>query len=139
MGLILDTSVLISAERKKFDLEGLVLSLSDESFFMSAITLSELWHGCHRGTGLALHERLKHVKYLEAMIPVLEFGTKEALIHAKIWAALEKIGQGIGLHDLIIGATALAHDHTLATLNEKEFKRIPNLRLSPYVRQFLLK
>ena len=138
MGLILDTSVLIAAERKKFDLEGFVRNLSDESFFMASITLSELWHGCHRGTGLALQERLRHVELLETKIPVLEFGTKEALVHAKIWAALEKIGQGIGLHDLIIGASALANDYGLVTLNEKEFKRIPNLRLTS-VKPFLVK
>ena len=83
MGLILDSSVLIAAERKKFDLEGFLLSLSGESFFTSSITLSELWHGCHRGKGSALQERLTHVQHLESTIPVLDFTTKEALIHAK--------------------------------------------------------
>jgi tRNA(fMet)-specific endonuclease VapC len=139
MGLILDTSVLISAERKKLDLKEYSQSLANESFYICSITLSELWHGCHRASGAALQNRLKSVREIEDTIPVLEFGSEEARVHAQIWAALEKIGQSIGLHDLIIGATALARDCSLATLNEKEFKRIPDLRMSSSVRKFLLK
>jgi tRNA(fMet)-specific endonuclease VapC len=138
MGVVLDTSILIAAEREKFDLEALFLSLKNETVFVSAITLSELWHGCHRGKGPMLPERFKHVNYLEAKVPVLGFGTEEALVHAKLWAALEKIGQGIGLHDLIIAATAVAHGHTIATLNELEFKRVPGLRMVA-VKRFILK
>jgi tRNA(fMet)-specific endonuclease VapC len=83
MGLILDTSVLIAAERDKFDLEALFLDLKSEAVFMASITLSELWHGCHRGKGPMVDERLKHVRYLESKLPVLEFGVNEALVHAK--------------------------------------------------------
>jgi len=139
MGLILDTSVLISAERGKLALNDYFKSLSRESFYVSSMTLSELWHGCHRATGTVLKDRLKFVQEIESTIPVLAFAAEQARVHAQIWAALEKMGQGIGLHDLIIGATALAHNCALATLNEKEFKRIPKLRLDPSIRQFLMK
>ena len=105
---------------------------------MSSITLSELWHGCHRATSAALPKRLKFIQEIEATIPVLEFARSEALVHARIWADLEKIGQKIGDHDLIIAATALTRDYAVATLNESEFKRIPNLRLTS-VKRFLLK
>jgi len=138
MGLILDTSVLISAERKKLRLTDFFQSLPNESFHISSITLSELWHGCHRATSTALPKRLKFVQEIETTLPVLEFSRSEALVHAKIWAGLEKIGQKIGDHDLIIAATALTHDHAVATLNENEFKRIPNLRLAS-VKRFLIK
>ena len=138
MGLVLDTSVLIAAERGRLNWAKLVLDLSDESPSMSSITLSELWHGCHRGSGPALQKRLKFVQEIEAIVPVMEFSRSEALVHARIWADLEKIGQKIGDHDLIIAATALTHDYAVATLNENEFKRIPNLRLTS-VKQFLLK
>lgn len=137
MGLVLDTSILIATERKKFALEEFILSMKDQTVFMSSITLSELWHGCHRGKGSQLEERIRHIKSLEAKVPVLGFGTEEARVHAKIWAGLEKIGRGIGLHDLIIAATALAHDHSVATLNESEFKRVSDIRIIP-VREFVL-
>ena len=135
---MLDSSVLIAAERGRLNWERLVHDLSDELPFMSSITLSELWHGCHRGKGTALQKRLKFVQEIEALVPVLEFSRNEALVHARIWADLEKIGQKIGDHDLIIAATALTHDYSVATLNENEFKRIPSLRLTS-VKPFILK
>ena len=49
--------------------------------------------------------------------------------HALIWAELESSGQMIGAHDLWIAATALVHDFTLATRNEREFRRVPGLRV----------
>jgi len=138
MGLILDTSILISAEKRKFDLNGFFQSLPHESFLMCSITLSELWHGCHRASGPALRNRLKSVREMESQLMVLEFGDHEARIHAKIWAGLEKTEQPIGLHDLIIGATSVAHNFGLATLNEKEFRKIPGLHLTGNVRHFML-
>jgi tRNA(fMet)-specific endonuclease VapC len=138
MGLILDTSVLISAERRKLRLNDYFQSLPDESFHISAITLSELWHGCHRGRGPALQQRLRFVHEIEATLPILGFSRNEALIHARIWAELENRGQKIGGHDLIIAATALAHGYAIATLNESEFKRIPKLKLIS-VQPFLIK
>ncbi len=138
MGLVLDSSVLIAYERKKFNLEGLLQSQGEEESFMSSITLSELWHGCHRAKGSALQERLRNVRHLESTIPVLPFTRDEALVHSKIWAELEETGQKIGPHDFIIAATALAHDYSVATLNESEFKRVPGLRLTS-VKRFLVK
>ena len=85
-----------------------------------------------------MQKRLKFVQEVEATLPVLAFARNEALVHAMIWAEMEKIGQKIGAYDLIIAATALVHGYAVATLNENEFKRIPNLRLTP-VKQFLLK
>ncbi len=34
-----------------------------------------------------------------------------------------------GVHDLLIGATALAHGHRLATLNWREFSQVPGLNV----------
>jgi tRNA(fMet)-specific endonuclease VapC len=138
MGLILDSSVLIAAERHKLDWDAFVQAFRDESLFISAITLSELWHGCHRGKGARLPQRIAFVREIEAIAPVLPFAIEEALVHAKIWAHLEEAGQKIGSHDFIIAATALVHDCSVATLNEDEFKRIPNLRLA-VVKPFLVK
>ena len=90
MGLVIDSSVLISAERGTIDWKNLVTHLSAESPFISAITLSELWHGCHRGQGPKLKKRLKFIGEIEALLPVLPFAAAEARIHAKIWADLEK-------------------------------------------------
>ena len=44
---------------------------------------------------------------------------------------MEADGNRIGYHDLIIAATALCHNYSLATLNESEFNRVTGLRLTP--------
>ncbi len=135
MGLVLDTSILIAAEREKFDLDSLFSSLPNGgTVFMASITLSELWHGFHRGKDTKLQHRRSFIRHIETRLPVLPFRAEEALVHAEIWADLEKAGQRIGLHDLIIAATAITHHHTVATLNVGEFKRIPDLDLLPIER-----
>ena len=48
MGALIDTSVLIAAERGLLDLEALLNSHAKESIAISAITASELLHGVHR-------------------------------------------------------------------------------------------
>jgi tRNA(fMet)-specific endonuclease VapC len=50
--------------------------------------------------------------------------------HAAAMAAgLERKGQKLDTHDLLIAATALAHDLTLITRNTRHFQCIPSLRL----------
>ena len=46
-------------------------------------------------------------------------------------------GKLIGPHDLLVVATAIANAGVVATLNEKEFARVPGLSVmpvAPYVR-----
>ena len=132
MGVILDTSVLIAGERRRIDLEGFLETVGDEPVGISAITASELLHGCHRAVDLDIQaRRFAFVEALLAAIPILEFGLAEARRHADVWTRLAREGIVVGAHDLIIGTTALARGYALATLNGSDFKRVPGLRLIP--------
>lgn len=131
MGVVLDTSVLVAAERGALRFEALLESLGEESVAMAAVTASELLHGCHRATDPAV--RTRRAAFVDALLdalPVLPFGLPEARRHAELWAGLERTGEPIGPHDLLIAATALAHGHALATMNQREFGRVPGLRLA---------
>ncbi|MEO5580683.1 MAG: PIN domain-containing protein [Gemmatimonadaceae bacterium] len=130
MGVIFDTSILIAAERRAIRFESLLEKLGDEPVAMAAITASELLHGCLRATEAGSRARRgAFVDALLDLIPVLPFGLPEARRHAALWADIGRAGAIIGPHDLLIGATALAQGRALATLNRKEFARIPGLRL----------
>jgi tRNA(fMet)-specific endonuclease VapC len=130
MGVMLDSSVLIAAERGGIRLEPFLNSLGDAPVGIAAVTASELLHGCHRAADPGIRaRRLAFVDALLARVPVLPFGLAEARRHAELWAHLAREGAMIGAHDLLIGATALAHGHSLATLNTKEFGRVAGLRL----------
>ncbi len=132
MGVIVDTSVLIAAERGTLRFEALLTSLGTQSVAIAAITASELLHGCHRANSAAV--RAKRTAFVEALIeaiPVIPFGLAEARLHAQLWAELLRKGGAIGPHDMLIGATALALGNTVVTFNQRDFKRIPGLRVLP--------
>jgi tRNA(fMet)-specific endonuclease VapC len=57
----------------------------------------------------------------------LPFGPVEAQRAAQIRVDLEKRGQSIGPHDVLIAATAQANHSTLVTHNVAEFKRVEQL------------
>ena len=63
------------------------------------------------------------------MIPVFPFDSGVARIYARIWASLVQRGFTVGLHDLIIAATAIALDYTVFTANRRDFEKIEGLRL----------
>jgi len=60
MGVILDSSVLIAAERKRFDLVGFLSAHANDTIFITAITASELLHGCERATDPVIACDRKH-------------------------------------------------------------------------------
>lgn len=130
--MILDTSILIAAERRTIRFEAFLEKLGDEPVAMAAITASELLHGCHSATDAGTRARRSaFVEALFDIIPVIPFGLPEARRHAALWADLIREGAMIGPHDLLIAATALAQGQPVATLNGREFARVPGLRLVP--------
>ena len=130
MGLIIDTSVLVAAERRTIQFGKLLTSLNDEPIAIAAITASELLHGCYRADDAGVRaRRFAFVEALIELVPVLPFGLTEARRHAELWVELLESGKLIGPHDLLIGATAVAQGHGLLTLNAREFSRVPGLRV----------
>lgn len=127
MDVLIDTSVLVAWER-----EGRPRDVpTDAAVAISAITASELLHGVHRAnTAQRRHRRQVWVEAILTRLAVVPFDLGVARVHARIWADLAASGTIIGAHDLIIGATALANDMTVATRNENEFQRIEGLRLT---------
>ena len=131
MGVILDSSVLIGAERGRLDLEKVLRKLDPSTpVAIASITASELLHGVERAdTAERKARRGKFVEGILKELPVFGFQLGEARIHARLWAFLHGKGQMIGAHDLIIAAACLNSDFALATLNRDEFERVPELKL----------
>jgi tRNA(fMet)-specific endonuclease VapC len=125
---LIDTSVFVAAERRKFDLAGWLETLPKETFAMSAMTLSELWFGVLRATKEHREAREAFVHDLADRFPVRPFDAFAAKAHAEAWSDLATRGQMIGAHDLVIAATALAGAMTLATLNLDHFRRVCGLK-----------
>ena len=130
MGVILDTSLLIEAERQKAEIDKLTENREEEIFGISVITVAELLHGLHRAD--STKRRLKRSAYVEKIIelfPIYAFETSIARIYAELWSDLSKKGIQIGAHDLIIGSTALSLGFSVATRNMRHFERIEGLKI----------
>jgi tRNA(fMet)-specific endonuclease VapC len=130
MGIVIDRSVLIAAERGRLQLAEFSAAHPDESFFITAITAAELLHGVERAQPAP--RRAKRAALIEkflSALPVLDYDLTLARRHAELWAKLAVKGKLIGPYDMIIAASALEYGHSLATLNVTEFRMVPGLRL----------
>jgi tRNA(fMet)-specific endonuclease VapC len=128
--LVVDTSVLVATERGGLPLDTLHQIRPGARPVASAITVSELLHGCHRAQPEP--RRLSREQFIAALLSELEvlpFDLAVAREHARIWARLAERGEIIGPYDLIIAATAVAYSSPLATLNFKEFQKIKGLEV----------
>lgn len=128
MAALIDTSVLVAAERGRLDLDGWLRGHAGESIAICAVTLSELWLGVHRARpGRRRADREIWVRTAAERFPVVPFDTPVALVHAALWADLAVRGALIGAHDLLIAATGVAHRASVVTLNVAEFLRVRGL------------
>jgi tRNA(fMet)-specific endonuclease VapC len=79
-------------------------------------------------------EAAAHLAALLETVQVLPLPLEAARRYGELRAQLQRIGQPIGSNDLWIAAHALADDLTLVTNNEREFQRVPGLRVENWAR-----
>lgn len=126
--MILDTSLLIAAERGDWDMAAFIQGREEEPFGLSVISVSELLHGVHRAN--SKKRRLKRSAYVEKIIelfPIYPFDLTAARIYAEIWAHLLGKGLPIGAHDLLIASTAMSRGFSVASADKRHFDRIEGL------------
>jgi predicted nucleic acid-binding protein len=134
LGLILDSSVIIAAERKRQTVEGLLMSVEqmfgDIEIAISAVTLAELVHGVVRAnTPQIKAARRAFVDEVKNHIPVHPITDSTAEIAGQLSG--EQAAKGIVLpaDDLLIGASALELGYAVATFNARHFQEIPGLQV----------
>jgi predicted nucleic acid-binding protein len=131
MGFVIDSDVLINAERQRSQLADLVRRDPQAEYFISAITVSELFHGYERASNeMRRNDRSQFLDTILNNFRVLPIDTETAKVHAKIWANLVERNEMIGLHDSWIAASCIHHGHSLITLNRRDFERVTELSLA---------
>lgn len=125
---VFDTNIIIEFLRGRLPM-GLQLLQNTDSRLVKipAIVEAELLLGALKSQNPEKN-RLA-VESLLCNYEVLPFDSACARVYARIRANLEATGRIIGPNDLIIAATALAHDAILATNSVREFQRVPGLRI----------
>lgn len=98
---------------------------------ISAITLAELLHGAEKSSRVG--ENLAAIEDFCSRLQILPYGPKAAQHYGAIRAALEKLGQPIGVNDMHIAAHARSEGLVLVTNNMGEFARVPAMELENWV------
>jgi len=125
---LLDTNICIHIRQRRPD-EVLrrFQKLRPGEAVLSVITYGELLYGAAKSE--QRREALERLRELIHLLPALSLPETAAETYGRIRAQLESKGQTIGNNDLWIAAHAVAAGLTLVTNNEKEFRRVPGLKI----------
>jgi len=132
MGLLLDTEVLIRAERGGNPTLDFSAWRHHGDAAISVVTASELLAGVHRAS--RRDRRIRRSATVEAMLaalPILDMTLEVARVHAELVATLRQQGLTMGANDAYIAATALAAGRALLTTDADDFHRVPGLVVLP--------
>ena len=98
---------------------------------ISTMTLAELEYGASKSR----HAERNRQALDQFLLPleISTFDREAARVYGKVRTSLEQKGHVIGSMDLLIASHALALKVGLVTNNEREFKRVPGLRVENWV------
>lgn len=132
MGLLIDSTLLIRAERERLTPAQLVAEtldrFGDVELAISAMSAGELLHGCWRADTPA--RRARREEFVEAVLsalPVVDVTLTIVRVFADVDARLRAGGSKLPTSDLLIASTALCRADDVVTGNVRHFRRIPGL------------
>jgi len=129
---MLDTNICIYIiKQKPIDVITRFRQLPISSIAISSITLSELEYGVMKSSKSDQNQIA--LSQFVAPLEILPYGDDAAQFYGSIRAYLEKQGTPLGSLDMLIAAHALSINGTLVTNNEKEFSRVPDLRIENWI------
>jgi len=134
LGVILDSSVVIDAERQQLNaarfLRRIAQTLGEREAALSVITVAELAHGiCRADSEERRTRRRAFLDDLKAALPVYPITDTTAELVGRIGGEAAARGATIPFDDLLIGACALERGYAVATCNPRHFGKIPGLTL----------
>ena len=106
-------------------------SLEVDEVAISSITLAELQYGVAKSVNPAKHAVLL-VEFC-APLDILSFDAPAAETYGRVRTTIERDGTPIGPLDTLIASHALAVNATLVSTNEREFCRVPGLRVENWI------
>jgi len=132
MGVILDSSVLIAAERSGESVRDILKRVQakqgETESALSAVTIVELTHGIYRARNDTDRERRRaFTDELLRDVIVYPITLEIAQLAGRVEGEQAARGVSIAFEDLLIGATALHLDYSVATTNVRHFRLIPKL------------
>lgn len=125
--LILDTTVLVAAEREPVARALDELIEAEDDVAIAAVTAAELLVGVELADRRRRPGRRRVVERLLAAVPVEDYDLDVAREHASLLADVRRSGRPRGAHDLLIAATASARGRTVVTADAAGFESLPGV------------
>ncbi|MGH9433475.1 MAG: PIN domain-containing protein [Terriglobia bacterium] len=132
MGLILDSSVVIAAERRGDTvaqlLRQVVTATGDQEAALSSVGLTELVHGIYRARSAEVRSRRESFIFeLLNDVEVYPYTKETALLAGQLDGEQQSRGVTIPFVDLLIGSTALLLGYSILTVNPRHFRLVTGL------------
>lgn len=128
---LLDTNICIRFLRDAHsDVAQRMAKVPYRDVVLCAVVKAELYYGAERSADPA--RALQVVNAFTTHFTSLPFDDQAAACYGRIRADLTRRGLLIGPNDMLIAATALAHQAMLVTHNTREFSHVPGLRLEDW-------
>lgn len=135
MSFLLDTDTCVFWLRGRTTvrdhIDRVIEELSAAALAISVVTLAELRYGADYSDRPA--DNHQAIDGFVSGLTVLTVGQEAASVFGQVKADLRRKGMLIEDLDLLIAATAKAHDLTLVTNNKAHFNRIAGLRLENWL------
>jgi predicted nucleic acid-binding protein len=132
MGLVIDTSAVVAADRGEVGWGALGDEALAEPAVLPAVVYGELLAGVHLAdTPRRAAARQSRIDALVARVPIVPFGREAAARWAWIFSRLHRTGDSIPSNDLAVAATALelGFGVLVSPRGEAHFRRVPDLRI----------
>lgn len=130
--LLLDTNICIYIQRQRpTEVFARFRKMQPGDAAISVVTWGELCYGAAKSRQREWAQQL--LDEFITLVPVLPLPVDSAQAYGTIRALLESKGMPIGNNDLWIAAHAKAAGMTVVTNNEKEFRRVPGLKVQNWV------
>lgn len=107
-----------------------MLTIANSEIGISTIVQAEMFAGSAKSQTPERSREIQQEFFRHFVL--VPFDEPAALVYGDIRAALEKQGTPIGGNDLLIAATAIAHDLILVSHNTREFGRVAGLKLEDW-------
>lgn len=125
--LLIDTNIWIAFLKRDRTILAHLREAPPEEVRLCSVVRAELLYGARKSQ--RVHENLRTLETLFSLYESLPFDDLAAHQYGVLRAQLEREGQLIGGNDLLIASIALASDLTIVSRNEREFRRVPGLRV----------
>ena len=131
---LLDTNICVHFLKNEYDVKKKIAQVGLRACFLSEITIAELLFGVENSAPERRQRNRDNLADFQTLFSGRIIGIGNVLPeYARQKAALKRAGRAVGEFDLLIGATALVHDHILVTRNTRHFTDLMGIKLENWI------